>query len=337
MNRFFFSLVVLLATLNPAQAQNASTMERAQQICAARVTLTGDKAVDEFNLAQCMMANMVDQHDAQIQEQQQAIETLDDDVAYQAARTDQLVVRVDAADDRMDEFDARLAALQATLADDGAQPGAPAPAPVPVASYQTPQPQAVAPTAMVSVNPQGVLMPSPPRDLMSAYPLYSAQFPNTLAISDLNQSSSKNRCGSQSDQSRYVLVTNHGVPQRVITSSDRAANSGFVPAYLDTDQDGDHDIEIKVMDTTKNSTIYTTWREGDDIRLHYLVVVGTIARVNPQTGDVDYVPVLRYREATSSDQTRLGTVACGRDELSSPGGDRDIRAYDMVRVRGRIR
>lgn len=334
MNRFFFLFFSFFFTLtNAAQAQDTtSTADQAWQECSARYSAEYEIKMCTIGLLATVNAERGDRHQEQLRAHAGAIGILDDGLRHQAVRNDHQDLQLEGYGERIARLEASVGGTDVQLTPEPArsdvQPAAPPPVVPPAVPVSSQQP--------VSQMQGVVLDEASPSIFMSAYPFNSAQFPNTLRISALNQSSSKSKCGGRNDNPRYVLVTNHGVPQQVATSWNRESNSGFVEAYLDTDQNGTRDVVIKVMDTTRQSTIYTTWEEGDDIRLHYLVLVRTIRRVNQQTGAVDYIPVLRYRNATSG-ETRAGTVACGLDVLTSPGGTRAFPAYDLVKIRGRIR
>lgn len=147
---------------------------------------------------------------------------------------------------------------------------------------------------------------------------------DTLHVIELQQSLSYKRCGGTS--TARVLIVNHGIPIPVWAPP--GVPSGFTEVYADLDLDGKPDpVAYKVLDPSRQSGFYATWRSGDDLQVIYLRESGTVL-------EIPGLPLQTlWRRPTKRDNPTTGVIACDMDPLSPRGGHHLETAYSMSQMK----
>ena len=152
--------------------------------------------------------------------------------------------------------------------------------------------------------------------LVSIYKIPEA---DTLHVTALDEKASRDRCGGTS--TARVIVMNHGIPTPVWTPP--GVPSGFIEVYADLDGDGEPDATpYKVIDPSRQSGFYVTWRSGDAPTFTYLRESGKVIAVSG-------LPLQTvWRKPKPGDN---GPLHCRPGSASSPGGNREIYAASLWR------
>ena len=251
--------------------------------------------MDRYKSQAAIAACMSEPRFAQIEAVQAEIgERLDE-----AAARDREILAILA---KVNDSVAKLAVGRAESSVDEPEPGATSSSTSPSTTY-----------AVVGGTPyQTVSRPS----LVSIYKIPEA---DTLHVTALDKKSSRDRCGGTS--TARVIVMNHGIPTPVWTPP--GVPSGFIEVYADLDGDGEPDATpYKVIDPSRQSGFYVTWRSGDAPTFTYLRESGKVIAVSG-------LPLQTvWRKPKPGDN---GPLHCRPGSASSPGGNREIYAASLWR------
>lgn len=160
--------------------------------------------------------------------------------------------------------------------------------------------------------------------LVSIYASLKVVEADTLHVTELQQSLSYKRCGGTS--TARVLILNNGIP--VPVWAPRGIPSGFTEVYADLDLDDKPDpTAYKVLNPSRQSGFYATWRAGDDLQVIYLRESGSVLEIP------GFPLQTLWRRPTKRDNPTTGVIACDMDPLSGAGGHQLETAYSMSQVR----
>ncbi len=152
--------------------------------------------------------------------------------------------------------------------------------------------------------------------VVSIYNIGSVE-PDTLHIIALDQKHARTRCGGEG--SSFVIFTDHGVPISNIFAP-AGKPTGFKEVYYDRDGDGQADGTVLTLDLSTQTSVWITWRAGDEPGITYLhpSTQIVVAGIGHQTV---------YHPTSKQDSDVL---SCNMGLVSKPGGHRQIGAYQMT-------
>ena len=144
---------------------------------------------------------------------------------------------------------------------------------------------------------------------------------DTLRIIALDQSHARTRCGGQG--SPLVIFTDHGMPITNVYAppgKPPGKPTGFREVYYDRNGDGQADGNVLALDLSTQTSVWITWRAGDEPGIVYLhpSTQIVVAGIGHQTV---------YRPTSKQDSDVL---SCNMGLVSKPGGHRQIGAYQMT-------